>query len=35
LGWANARVVVDVDIVERVNAMKTTWTAVKSDAQQI
>jgi cathepsin B len=36
LGVANARVVLDnVDIVEKINAMKTTWTAVKSDAGQI
>jgi hypothetical protein len=26
LGWVNAGVVVDVDLVEKINAMKTTWT---------
>jgi len=37
LGVANARVVLDngEDIVDKINSMQTTWTAVKSNAGQI
>jgi cathepsin B len=35
LGYANARVVLDnVNLADRINAMKTTWTAVNNDANK-